>query len=51
MGQSQRKADRSDGKADAAKLQVKERPATTADSKDKGVKSGATLESCCFAVK
>jgi len=48
MGQSQQKADR---KADAAKLKVKEGPAATADSKDKGVKSGATMQSCCFAVR
>ena len=48
MGQSQQKADR---KADAAKLKVKEGPAPTADSKEKAVKSGASIQSCCFAVR
>ena len=48
MGQSQQKADR---KADAAKLKVKEAPAAPADSKDKAVKSGASVQSCCFAVR
>jgi len=48
MGQSQQKADR---KADAAKSKVKEGPAATADSKDKRAKSGATMQSCCFAVR
>ena len=51
MGQSQQKADRSDGKADAKKLKVKEGPAATADSTVKGSKSGASLQSCCFAVR
>ncbi|KAL0025776.1 hypothetical protein WJX77_011147 [Trebouxia sp. C0004] len=44
MSQSQQKADRSDGKADAAKL-IMERPAATADSKDKGFKSDGKVSS------